>query len=385
VSTFNAALALGDAAPPGPDPCTLPTTPAATPEQTAWQILVAASCPTGKTASPLAWETWTEQSCFANPPPAGCGLSAAAAGGAMRHLHGSRLALRRKQVKFAAQVPGGCSPMVTKSGAGPLAPFVPANLSTNPTFCEEVFVNSSEAMFVRAPATGQSLETLKQQNGYVQSGATIQFPTTAVEIKADWLPASSLSPGSFDCTTPPAGLHVETIGGNCYALVGIHVSSKLLSNWLWATFEPQSTVTNPNRCNPKLYSNCNDPWGSNPASSTGTATQQTAALTALMTQAKLAPELANYHLVAAQTAFTDLTTNAPTLMGNSFIEFNAGVTPLQASCITCHGSAVFAPSKSGSPQQGGVIEAVGTPVLPKPPSGASWTTQDFSWMLGVGF
>jgi hypothetical protein len=273
--------------------------------------------------------------------------------------------------------------MVTKSGAGPLAPFVPANLSTSPTFCEEVSVDSAEAAFVTAPAIGQSLETLPQQNGYVQTGATIQFPVAAVEIKADWLPASSLSPGSFDCTTPSAGLHVETIGGICYALVGLHVSSKLLANWLWATFEPQNTVTNPNRCNPKLYSSCNDPWGSDPATSTGATTQNTAALAALITQAKLAPELANYRLVAAQTGFTDPTTNAPTLMGNSFIEFNAGVAPLKASCITCHGSAVFAPSKSGKPQQGGIIEAVGTPVLPKAPSG-TWATQDFSWMLGVG-
>lgn len=54
---------------------------------------------------------------------------------------------------------------------------------------------------------------------------------------------------AFNCTTNlTAGVYVETLSGTCRALLGIHISSKLLSNWLWATFELQNTVTNPNRC-----------------------------------------------------------------------------------------------------------------------------------------
>ena len=81
----------------------------------------------------------------------------------------------------------------------------------------------------------------------------ITFPSSALEIKADWLRSDSLSPG-FDCdSNKPAGVYVEKINGKCYALVGIF-SSKLKTNWVWATFEPQNTQTNPNRCNPQLYS-----------------------------------------------------------------------------------------------------------------------------------
>jgi hypothetical protein len=34
-----------------------------------------------------------------------------------------------------------------------------------------------------------------------------------------------------------------------------------LPGWLWATFEPNSSITNPNRCDPRLYDSCFDPWG----------------------------------------------------------------------------------------------------------------------------
>jgi hypothetical protein len=64
---------------------------------------------------------------------------------------------------------------------------VPSNLSSTAQFCEEVFVNASEAGFVRAPSAGQTLTTLTGQVAHA-TGTTITFPTQAVEIKADWLP-----------------------------------------------------------------------------------------------------------------------------------------------------------------------------------------------------
>ena len=42
-------------------PCAFPTAPAATPEQTAWQLFVAANCPTGNN-NKVVWEEWVEQS-----------------------------------------------------------------------------------------------------------------------------------------------------------------------------------------------------------------------------------------------------------------------------------------------------------------------------------
>jgi len=273
------------------------------------------------------------------------------------------------------------------------AQFVPTNLANNPQFCEEVFVNPGESSFVTAPSSGNNLTTFTAQGSYAASSAgQIQFPNPAIEIKADWLPADSVTP-SFNCTDKaPAGVYTELIKDangqeKCYALVGVHISSKLLKNWLWATFEPQNSTTNPNRCNPNLYNSCSDPWGSNPAASSGTATAQTDDLKALVAAAKLPAAFSNYRLVAAQSEFAD-GSGAAEQLGNSFVEFNAGVDVHHASCITCHFYANVATSNPPNNKKMTSIAfaaaaPIGTPgPLPALPNGQKWVSQDFSWMLG---
>lgn len=369
--------------------CTLPTTPATTFEETAWRIFVAATCPTNDPSQPLAFQAWTEQTCLTSPSTPGCGNDG---GPRKRQLHGSHLLTgglaAKSKGKLAAAPPlaSECSSMLTTANApAALQPFVPANLAARPTFCEEVFTNAPEIAYIQAPAQGHTLLTLAGQAAYVASGQEIQFPKEAVEIKADWLPAASLAT-PFDCTNPPAGLYTERIGGSCYALVGVHISSKLYPNWLWATFEPQNTDTNPNRCNPALYNECNDPWGSNPPTSTGSATEQTPELAALMKAADLPPAFANYRLVGVQTDYVDEQT---TPLGNSFVELNAQVLPQQASCITCHAYAQFNASTSPpteNPNFGAFpgTPPVGQPVNTQPPvPPGSWQAQDFSWLIGI--
>jgi hypothetical protein len=359
---------------PVADPCAFPAAPAATLEETAWQLFVAANCPaTGP--HPLTFENWTEQSCLQNP--GSCGADAAAR---QRQLHASHL-----KENLANGLAGDCSPMTTvasaQSNAPSLVPFVPTNLAPGATFCEEVFVNDSEAGYIRQPAPGQSLLTLTQQAAYVKSGATIAFPTAAVEIKADWVPVNALNPAAFDCSKPTPDIYTEVINGDCYALTGIHISSKLFPNWLWATFEPQFPATNPNRCKPDLYNSCSDPWGSNPAQSTGQPTQITPALAALMDQANLAPAFRNYRLVGVQNDFVDSNT---TPLGNSFVEFNAEVPAQQASCITCHSYARFDSSKTPPQENPNFGPFPGDPATGQSPAAQPpWQSQDFSWLLGI--
>ncbi|MGO9261566.1 MAG: hypothetical protein ACLQU1_35470 [Bryobacteraceae bacterium] len=359
-----------------PNPaCTLPATMASSNEQTAWQIFVAANCAAN---GQLTWETWTEQTCWVDPSSPGCpsgGATGAATAKPVRRLHGSRLGstLRRGTAGFAqSNLPSECNPMTTSG------PFAPKNLSAKPVFCEEVHVDPSESTFVTQPAAGQKLTTVVAQAAYAATNSgVINFPVPAVEIKADWIPASSLAT-PFDCANnKPAGVYVETIDSTCYALVGLHLSSKLLPNWLWATFEPQNKDTNPNRCNPNLYDSCNDPWGSNPATSTGQTTDATAALAALMKAANLPDVFSNYRLVGVQTDFVD-SAKKPIHLGNSFVEFNAGVPPHKASCMTCHSSAMIL---AGPPptQKGCCLVAIGNPPAPPPKA----ISQDFSWMLGI--
>lgn len=360
------------------DPCALPTTPASTLEETAWRLFVAATCPTSG-VHPLTFETWTEQSCLQDP------ASCTGEAGTIRHLHASHLALG---LAATAGLPASeCSSMTSSANAPPsLVPFVPQNLAADPKFCEEVFASAAEVAYIEEPAAGHSLLTLTQQAAYVAAVQKIDFPTEAVEIKADWLPANALSSPAFDCGNPTPDLYTEVIDGNCYALVGMHISSKLYPNWLWATFEPQFTATNPNRCKPDLYSSCSDSWGSSPPTSTGEPTQLTPALAALMGEANLAAAFRNYRLVGVQTNFVDTNT---TPLGNSFVEFNAQVPAQQASCITCHSYAQFDSSQTPpveNPNFGAFLgtPAVGDPVNTQPPvPPGSWQSQDFSWLLGI--
>lgn len=375
------------------NPCALPTTMASGPnanEHTAWQLFVAVNCPTG---SGLTWTTWTEQSCWTNPASCRRGKMTG------HHLHGSLLELQRRNraALLSTAQPPPCQEMTTKDTAPSpaAAQFVPTNLAKNPQFCEEVHVNPNESSFVTAPSPGNSLTTFTGQVAYAASSVgEIQFPNLAVEIKVDWLPADSITP-NFNCTDKaPSGVYTEVIKGangqgKCYALVGMHISSKLLKNWLWATFEPQNTATNPNRCNPNLYNLCNDPWGSNPPTSSGMPTAQTDDLKALMAAAKLPAAFSNYRLVGAQSTFTDSSGTA-TQLANSFVEFNAGVNVHHASCITCHFYANVATSKP--PNNSKMISIalrtdgdapIGKPgPLPPLPNGQKWVSQDFSWMLG---
>jgi hypothetical protein len=356
--------------------CTPPSAITGSNEETAWRLFVAAVCKVPGTEY-LTYQTWTEQNCWYDP--GSCAKTAAATAAPVRHLHGSRLGeiIRRKGLgaTVPSGSPGDCNSTMTQvSGDSPLNPFVPKNITSKAQFCEEVYVNQAEADYVNAPAPGASLTTLAAQFAYAK-GTPIKFPTPSIEIKADWLPADSVN-NQFDCANNrPAGVYVEMINGKCYALVGMHISSKLLPDWLWATFEPQSTLTNPNRCNPNLYNGCNDPWGSSPATSTGQPTSATAALTDLMNQAGLAKEFLNYRLTGVQTALVT-GNNQPIELGNSFVEFNAGVLPHQASCMTCHSYAQM--NKDGTESSFLGPPHIGTPR----PTPTGNIPQDFSWMLG---
>jgi hypothetical protein len=356
-------------------------------EQFAWSLFVQAVRPSGNNQRPLAFETWQEQ-CDLQPALCGGSSSVTAAStasssakpgaaGRIRRAHGS--ALGGKLLKGGrSDSTVGCSPM-NVAGFPPSAPAT--NVAPNAVFCEEVFVNQAESSFI----TTKKLTTLSGQEAF----GNVTFPWQAVEIKVDWVPQSSfVSP--FSCTDPT--LYIETIQFEgqplqCYAMVGMHISSKALPDWVWATFEPNSKVTNPNRCNGNLYNLCFDPWGTTTSTpyGPGQAPTQSPALAKLMKSANLPAAFNNYYLTGVQTQFVQ--SGKPTQLGNSFVEFNAGVQPHQASCITCHRYAYAGTTNVGFPLNGwpniGYACNTSTTKNCLPPSGNSWTSEDFSWLLGI--
>lgn len=390
IVTSGAALRTSSGAPADADLSVKPAAGDAVAEaRYAWFLFLQAMSPAPGAGGPLAFENWTEQ-CVLNPHMVGC-VSSAAAKGRARNLHASALARKGAAPKAGGLPSNECNPMST-SPVGGYPP--PANVAPAAVFCEEVFANPPEAAFVKQ----NGLTSLSGQQKYASTrGGTIAFPWDSVEVKADWVPVSSYKSGqTFACPDTTGKLYTEVINGTCYALVGIHISSKVLPDWLWATFEPESSVTNPNRCDPKLYNACFDPWGTTSAQpyGKGQSAPQSPQLAQAMASAGLNKAFNNYFLTGVQTAF--VSNGKPIPMGNSFVEFNAGVGPGQASCITCHKYAYFDGKK---PAQGAPEDFFGGPPNAKwpfvgyacdtnqtgncTPFVPGSTAQDFSWMLGL--
>jgi len=344
--------------------CTIPTKMAATPDQTAWELFVAVNCRAAN--GKLVWENWIEQ---AQLYPAS-GVSGAMLASNGRRLHGSVLGALLHPASgikglTATATPGPCNKMQ----------IAPSNVTAGATICEEVHINPS----AQATIQKNGYNTRTGQMAAAAAGAKISFGTDAIEVKIDWLPASDFASPGFSCTAPTPSVYVETIGGVCYAMVAMHVTSHLIPNWLWTTFEPQDLQTNPFRC--AVYGPCLDNWGATPAVAIGAAstTKLTPALTALMTAAKLPTGFTNYRLVGAQTDFA--TGGRPILNGNSITEYEAaGTTAGESSCITCHSmSSINATGVDG----GAFFASNPAPIGPAVTLPAGFITRGFLWSMAL--
>jgi hypothetical protein len=172
----------------------------------------------------------------------------------------------------------------------------------------------------------------------------LSFPVDSIEVKANWVEVSGLKDFNGFTGTPEDAAkiyHVNSAGGKQYALVSMHVISKLVPNWTWATFEHKD---NPGRCD---VIGCKDSFGAQQAVTPPLSPVEskqhygdcakTPALTALLARANVDPAYVNYCLKGSQSDFTDATGLA-VRVGNSVTE-NSFVA--QASCMTCHGRAAF--------------------------------------------
>lgn len=163
-----------------------------------------------------------------------------------------------------------------------------------------------------------------------KSGTPISFPINSIEVKANWKPVTA----GMDTST----YHVNTASdGKKYALVSMHIISKVVPNWTWATFEHKD---NAGRCD---YMGCSDKFGAvvpfvapkRPLGGQYPACAKTTALKKMFTDGKLDAVFDNYCLKGSQTDFTD-PTGLAVRVGNSVTEKGFVA---QSSCMTCHGRA----------------------------------------------
>jgi hypothetical protein len=176
-------------------------------------------------------------------------------------------------------------------------------------------------------------------------GTDISFPIDAIEVKANWKPVSeipSFTNNKIRLADVPKLYHVSKGSDHKeYALISLHIISKLVPNWTWATFEHS---LNPGRCD---VLGCIDRFGAQMQVVYPNAAQpdqiyppcvKSAALKRLIASAKWDNAFANYCLKGTQTDFTDVTGRA-TRLGNSFTEKLVPVD--HSSCMTCHAKASF--------------------------------------------
>ncbi|HUP49309.1 MAG TPA: hypothetical protein VNA04_11015 [Thermoanaerobaculia bacterium] len=169
---------------------------------------------------------------------------------------------------------------------------------------------------------------------FFAGGNPVDFPIDSIEVKANWVPIEE--------TDKPRYHWNYDAEGNLFGLVAMHITSKALPNWIWATFE---WAGNAGRCD---FIGCRDCFGYTPpivpsnTKAVGAVYPgggMTAGLSAMFQAGGLTgawgAEWRNYRLKGSQTDFTD-SAGVPLLVGNSVTE---GGFVQTASCMTCHARA----------------------------------------------
>ena len=205
-------------------------------------------------------------------------------------------------------------------------------------------------------------------------GKTLSFPVDSIEVKANWVAVNDIPTFTNNRVTvaqAPQLYHTNRGNdGNDYALVAMHVISKLVPNWTWATFEHKD---NPARCD---VIGCKDAFGAQPAfvppaASTGQGypdCTKTQALKDMLGAADIDPVYNNYCLKGSQVDFTD-STGLDVRVGNSVTENTFVPT---ASCMTCHGRANFDRNGKSNSFAGFLNAASNPPIGPLGPLLPSW-------------
>ncbi|MCB0171627.1 MAG: hypothetical protein KDJ97_13830 [Anaerolineae bacterium] len=241
-----------------------------------------------------------------------------------------------------------------------------------------------KAVFDRATAAMEQGAPYHQEN-QPDGLVSIDLPIGAVMVKTNWLLAERAAEmGIEDDPDNPYikmtinskvnDFNAEIFEPGVHYLVGIHISSKDIPNWVWATFEH---VNNPGRCD---ITGCNDSFGYRspdevqPGQYTNyiapkqqsdnllvptnifdqgqiySGDERNPSLEAIFTALNIGSSEGNdemptvndrgwlsYRLKGSQTTFTDKIGN-PTFLGNSVTE---GGFESTASCINCHGRAAI--------------------------------------------
>ncbi|WP_261337698.1 hypothetical protein [Rhizobium leguminosarum] len=281
------------------------------PDEASWRFLAYVAGPVAATPNKALFETWASNEDTFTPHPVfpgakgdpSCGQSGAAAEIATPVASPKILSLPAlQQLAPMGSVPHG-----------------------SPDGSEEVRRNQATFDYIVC----NQLFTKAGLRAFYNAGRPISAPVGAMEVKANWVPADEVDSADYYVSEAP--------DGKKYALIAMHITSKVLPNWTWATFEHQN---NPGRCD---YTGCHDAYGAVVADVDASevlnrpygACAKNDALKAVLRSAGLSAVWEHYCLKGSQTDFVSAT-GVPTHLGNSVTEAGFADT---SSCITCHARA----------------------------------------------
>jgi hypothetical protein len=145
-------------------------------------------------------------------------------------------------------------------------------------------------------------------------GPPIDFPLGAIDVKASWVRIQEGQKPAYHWQVVPDESGYPTLVG----LRALHMTSRILPNWLWATWKQKSE---PDPTHDSFGFNASDKMSSG--------------LRGMFRRNDVAPEMENYRLIGSQTEFVKAD-GTRTKLGNSNIELGSAY---RASCITCHAGA----------------------------------------------
>ncbi|GAA3086772.1 hypothetical protein GCM10010520_36550 [Rhizobium viscosum] len=162
----------------------------------------------------------------------------------------------------------------------------------------------------------------------------IVFPPGAMEVKAAWIDLEREKVPKEKWNT----FYSADYKGKKYGLMTLHVITKDIPNWFWASFHHKDQLSFGDKLEPGIETP--DEFGQ-PSALKGTVWE-------------------NYVLGGTQIEF-DSSTGAPTMLSDAHVEKGF----VRSSCITCHSTAVISPDDTKSVASQAAAMCILTPTVPE--------------------
>lgn len=189
---------------------------------------------------------------------------------------------------------------------------------------DEVRLNRAAFDYVR----DNGLYSVGGQQRYYYAGKNLAFPPGAIEVKAVWRPIADADRSRYHWAEFHDAERDRTL---LYGLTALHVMSKVLPRWHWATFEHVD--------NPLRHGIHDEGWLNRSRDSFACPPHQLDCNLAPTSIGLEGTRWENYRLRGSQIDFTDDFGN-PVILANSELETGFQTT---ASCMSCHVRATIGP------------------------------------------